>query len=216
MTPDTIKRCGKQIPHCSRECKRLIGKQPQEGVQGKAEAMALDQASMAKMTKKDARRYRKRNQNWSQKVANVFQQRIGTLFMMTHCLEAMPSEVVYIIDYSAGPNPTAETIMIKEFLWIHDVFMKSGADDEGREHTEYVVKRNAKARSQTVFGVDPDGGVLVKTIRMPIQFMTMLMSMGEMLTSAWHETDVEERSRLWDQMKRYGDTEIDALVSQLF
>ena len=93
--------------------------------------------------------------------------------------------------------------------------MKSAFDDEGRKHTEYVVKRNAKAGSQTIFGVDADGGVLVKTIRIPSEIASPLMSMGEVLSDAWAENDVAERSRLWDQMKRFGDSEIDALVSGL-
>ena len=216
LTPETIKYCSKcKYPYCSRKCQKVDWKNGHKKTcKIRQKSLVSDEAKMAKMTENDAKQWLERNQNWSKNVANLFQQRFGTLFMMGYCLDLLPNEVVYIIDYSVGSNPTAETVSIKDFLWKHYAFMNSGEDKESLKHTEFLVKRNADAMAQTVFGVDPNGGVLVKTVRVPPSLIVQLSMMVDELGVPWDEYDAAEKARTWDRWKRYGDIHIDAAVSK--
>ncbi len=207
LTPKTVMRCGKcKFPYCGRECQKQDWKNGhKKRCKVRQKALALERAQEESMTKKDAKRWRQRNQNWSQNVANLFQQRIATLFLMNHCLDAQPNEVVYILDYSASQNPTAESVLVKDFLWKHPVFMNSADGDEGRGHTAFIVQRNAKAMAHTVFGVDPNGGVLVKTVQLPHQAVFALMGIGEEIEVAWGRSSAAQRARLWDRWKKHGE-----------
>ena len=191
-------RCSKcKMAYCSKTCQIQDWNQGDHKRACKVRQRTCQEAGKAN---------NKNKKNFSLSVAKCFETRLPAVVLMSQCMGQDPCGCVCLFDFFTTVVPTAEPISIAEFLPPnpHDVFTCSGTNQEEWDHTMFIVKRNHSNQWMTVFALDPDGGCLLKTCRVPFEnFLRMADATQHMADAYFCSTPVQQQTTM-AKWKKFG------------
>ena len=202
VTKKKLLRCSKcRMPYCSKECQR------KDWVEGDHKKMCkmrrkLDRSSLGFIPKASL----KNDANFSQMAASVFNDRLPVLLLMVQYLDLDPHECVYVIDFYSSAIPTGEPVSFETFLppHPHRVFLCAGSSPEEMDHTKHIVRRNCSNQALTLFAVDPEGGCLLKTCKIPIRMLMDISEQNQIMAKKLANEEPESIASLMDEFKKFG------------